>query len=155
MLRAPRLLAHREGDVPEGDGTGPPCLPQLEGAGAAELRALPLDAHHDGTGPIRGNTHTGGEPGLDGIPEGPFDARRLESPEVRQRFSDKLAEELHRMSLEWSGNFEELRDANSYEALYDLLLARIGLKSHEPSLAMAPPPVDRRFRLPRWLQRTH
>jgi hypothetical protein len=99
--------------------------------------------------------HTGGEPGVDGIPEGTFDARRLEAPEVRQRFGDKLAEELHRMSLEWSGSFEELRDASSYEELYDLLLARISLKSHEPSMAMTHPPVDRRFRLPRWLQRTH
>jgi hypothetical protein len=98
---------------------------------------------------------TGGEPDLNGMPEGAFDAQRLESPEVRQRFGDRLAEELRRMSLEWTGNFEELREASSYEELYDLLLAHIHQRSHEPSLSLAPPPLDRRFRLPRWLQRAH
>jgi len=33
-----QLRSIREGDVPEGDGTRPPGLPQLEGTGAAELR---------------------------------------------------------------------------------------------------------------------
>ncbi|HEX8435999.1 hypothetical protein, partial [Archangium sp.] len=97
--------------------------------------------------------YTGGEPSLNGIPEGAFDAQRLVAPEVRQRFSDTLKEELRQMSLEWTGNVEELREASSYEELYDLLLTRIGQRS--PELSLSPPPIDRRFRLPRWLQRAH
>jgi hypothetical protein len=58
------------------------------------------------------------------------------------------------MSLEWSGSFEELRDAASYQEIYDILLARIGSRSHVPSPPMAPP-VGLRARLPRWLQRAH
>jgi hypothetical protein len=96
----------------------------------------------------------GGEPGLEGIPEGPFDATPLASPEIQKRFEDRLAEELQRMSLEWSGNFEELRDAASYQEIYDILLARIGLKQHVPSPPL-PPPAGLRARLPRWLQRAH
>ncbi|HEX8824986.1 MAG TPA: hypothetical protein VF794_34030 [Archangium sp.] len=96
--------------------------------------------------------HTEGEPGLEGIPEGPFDATQLASPEVQKRFGERLAEELRRMSLAWSGHFDELRRAESYEELYDLLLARISQRSHEPSL---PLPPGRRSRLSRWLQRAH
>jgi hypothetical protein len=97
----------------------------------------------------------GAESGPDGIPVGPFEPQRLESPEVQKRFGARLAEELRPMSLEWTGSFEELKDANSYEDLYDLLLARIGVKPHEPSRPLALQPPDRRSRLPRWLQRSH
>ncbi|HLM46907.1 MAG TPA: hypothetical protein VK458_23750, partial [Myxococcaceae bacterium] len=95
-----------------------------------------------------------GEPGVEGIPEGPFDATPLESPDIQTRFGKRLTEELHRMSLEWSGTFEELRRAANYEELYDMLLARIGMRTYELSPPMAPPP-SLRSRLPRWLQRTH
>jgi hypothetical protein len=95
-----------------------------------------------------------GEPDMDGIPGGPFDARQLDSPEVQTRFKDRLMQELHAMSLEWTGSIEELREADSYQELYDILLARIRLRPHEPSQALAHPPSGR-FRLPRWLQRTH
>lgn len=98
--------------------------------------------------------HARGEPGPDGIPEGTFDSKRLESPEIQKRFADRLSEELRRMSLEWSGSFDELRDAATYEELYDMLLARITMRSHEPSRPIAPA-LPRRTRLPRWLQRTH
>jgi hypothetical protein len=96
----------------------------------------------------------GGEPGLEGIPEGPFDATPLASPDIQKRFEERLAEELQRMSLQWSGNFEELRDAASYQEIYDILLARIGVRQHVPSPPMVPP-AGLRARLPRWLQRTH
>jgi hypothetical protein len=96
----------------------------------------------------------GGEPGLEGIPEGPFDAAPLASPDIQKRFEERLAEELQRMSLQWSGNFEELRDAASYQEIYDILLARIGVRQQVPSPPMIPP-AGLRARLPRWLQRTH
>ncbi|WP_257450311.1 hypothetical protein [Archangium lipolyticum] len=95
-----------------------------------------------------------GEPDMDGIPGGSFDARQLDDPEVQKRFKDRLAQELHAMSLEWTGTLEELRQADSYQELYDILLARIRLRPNEPSQALAQPPGGR-FRLPRWLQRTH
>ncbi|MFL5353163.1 hypothetical protein [Archangium sp.] len=98
---------------------------------------------------------TGAEPGPDGVPIGPFEPQRLEAPEVQKHFGARLAEELRPMSLEWTGSFEELRDANSYEELYDLLLARIGMRPHEPSQPLVPSPPGRRSRLPRWLQRAH
>lgn len=98
--------------------------------------------------------HARGTTGVDGIPEGSFDPKRLESPEIQKRFSDRLAEELRRMSLEWTGSFEELRDAATYEELYDMLLARITMRSHEPSRPMAQAHAQR-SRLPRWLQRAH
>jgi hypothetical protein len=98
--------------------------------------------------------HARGTTGVDGIPEGAFDPKQLESPELQKRFRDRLVAELHRMSLEWNGSFEELRDAATYEELYDMLLARITMRSHEPSRPMAQA-IPHRSRLPRWLQRAH
>jgi hypothetical protein len=95
-----------------------------------------------------------GEPDLEGIPGGPFAARQLDPPEVQKRFSDRLEEELHAMSMEWTGSIEELREAESYQEFYDILLARIRLRPQESSQAMAQT-TGGRFRLPRWLQRTH
>jgi len=80
------------------------------------------------------------EPGPEGIPECAWDAARTERPDFQRQLHASLDAELGRLSLTWTGSFEDLRGQCRYVDFYEALLEHIELKPVEAPRSAPPPP---------------
>lgn len=80
-----------------------------------------------------------GEPGHEGIPDCAWDAARTERPDFQQKLRAHLDAELERMSLSWTGSFEDLRGQCRYVDFYEALMEHIELKPLEAPRGRPPP----------------